>query len=639
MDIAKMTELWADFVFEGKLSPEIRYPISDAWQKCRAAGVNPSGGEGRRIDINILESARKENQMLISLALPVMREIFEIVRVSGFLVVLTDAAGYILEMMGDDEIISKSNDMRFMPGAKWSNLEVGTNAISLALDYDMPIQTIGPEHYCVTHHGWTCSAAPIHDVYGEVVGCINLSGDREKAHLHTLGMAQAAAIGIEGQLREARNALMMHKVLESSQDCILLFDQKYAPTWMNSAAKELLKCELDSLREKGIQSVIPSADLTQLKSRMDESFFSDNVAVLVDGETIYCSITVCPMADRYCAFSVTMRPQTQLIQTANKLSGNRASYTFHNFLTENEKMKKTLSMAERFARYEGNILIQGESGTGKEVLAQAIHNAGANADGPFVTVNCASIPLDLFEMELFGYDPVAFPGRAAEGKPGRFELADKGTLFLDAVSAIPLDMQIKLLQAVETHTIQRLGSNNPIKLDIRIIAASSQDLAHMAERGMFRKDLYYRLSPLTLEILPLRSRPEDILLFAERYLQELNANNPEAPKTMTQEFVEGLQAYDWPGNVRELQNSIARAYYSDPGPILTSESLQLVLERPSSSLGDTLSIPQDAGEGAIVAALTICGGNVDAAAERLGISRATLYRRMKKYGIIPKLLK
>ncbi|MBQ9249406.1 MAG: sigma-54-dependent Fis family transcriptional regulator, partial [Oscillospiraceae bacterium] len=472
MDIAKMTELWADFVFEGKLSPEIRYPISDAWQKCRAAGVNPSGGEGRRIDVNILESARKENQMLISLALPVMREIFEIVRVSGFLVVLTDAAGYILEMMGDDEIISKSNDMRFMPGAKWSNLEVGTNAISLALDYDMPIQTIGPEHYCVTHHGWTCSAAPIHDVYGEVVGCINLSGDREKAHLHTLGMAQAAAIGIEGQLREARNALMMHKVLESSQDCILLFDQKYAPTWMNSAAKELLKCDLDSLREKGIQSVIPSADLTQLKSRMDESFFSDNVAVLVDGETIYCSITVCPMADRYCAFSVTMRPQTQLIQTANKLSGNRASYTFHNFLTENEKMKKTLSMAERFARYEGNILIQGESGTGKEVLAQAIHNAGANADGPFVTVNCASIPLDLFEMELFGYDPVAFPGRAAEGKPGRFELADKGTLFLDAVSAIPLDMQIKLLQAVETHTIQRLGSNNPIKLDIRIIAAS-----------------------------------------------------------------------------------------------------------------------------------------------------------------------
>ena len=137
----------------------------------------------------------------------------------------------------------------------------------------------------------------------------------------------------------------------------------------------------------------------------------------------------------------------------------------------------------------------------------------------------------------------------------------------------------------------------------------------------------------------LRSRPEDILLFAERYLQELNANNPEAPKTMTREFVEGLQAYVWPGNVRELQNSIARAYYSDPGPILTSESLQLVLERPSSSLGDTLSIPQDAGEGAIVAALTICGGNVDAAAERLGISRATLYRRMKKYGIIPKLLK
>ncbi len=639
MDNASMTALWADYVFEGKLSPQIRYPISEAWQRCRAAGINPAGGEGRHIDLRVLESARKENSLLLSLAMPVMREIFESVRSSGFLVVLTDAAGYVLEVMGEEEIINRSKDLRFMPGALWSELEVGANAISLALDYDMPIQTVGAEHYCVTHHGWTCSAAPIHAPGGELVGCLNLSGDREQAHPHTLGMVKAAAIGIEGQFRQARNAQMLQAVLESSQDCVVLLDSRGRPRWINSAARELLRCDVAELQEKDLRSLLPAVDFSQRKWREGEAFVSDNAALQVEGETVYCSITVRPLGERDFAFCATMRPQTQLIETANKLSGNQASYTFQSFHVRSEKMRKTLVLAERFARYEGNILILGESGTGKEVLAQSIHNAGAGADGPFVAVNCASIPRELFEMELFGFEPSAFPGAAAEGKPGRFELADRGTLFLDEVAAIPLDMQIKLLQAVETHTVRRLGSERAIPLRLRIIATSSQDLARMVERGTFRKDIYYRLSPLTLEIPPLRERPEDIPLYARQYLQQLNDGSAEPPKSVSQEFLEGLAAYDWPGNVRELQNSIARAYYSEPGALLDGRSLTLALERHGGSPGLAVASPQDGGKGAIMAVLTICGGDVNAAAQRLGVSRATLYRRMKKHGIVPKLLK
>ena len=173
--------------------------------------VRDEWGEGRHIDANVLESARTANKLFLEIAIPVMRQVFDIIRASGFLVVLTDSAGYLLEMMGDEEIVSRSQDMRFMPGAMWSNLEVGTNAISVALDYDIPIQMVGPEHYCVTHHGWTCSAAPIHGPNGEIVGCINISGDIGKAHPHTLGMVQAAAIGIEGQIRQAYNAQMMNR--------------------------------------------------------------------------------------------------------------------------------------------------------------------------------------------------------------------------------------------------------------------------------------------------------------------------------------------------------------------------------------------------------------------------------------------
>ncbi|MBO5496872.1 MAG: sigma-54-dependent Fis family transcriptional regulator [Clostridia bacterium] len=639
MDISKMTELWADYVFEGRMSPEVRAPIAESWRKCRTAGLNPSGGEGRHIDANVLESARAANKLFLEIAIPVMRQVFDIIRASGFLIVLTDSAGYLLEMMGDEEIVSRSQDMRFVPGAMWSNLEVGTNAISVALDYDIPIQMVGPEHYCVTHHGWTCSAAPIHGPNGEVVGCINISGDIDKAHPHTLGMVQAAAIGIEGQIRQAYNAQMMNAALESSRDGILFLDQNREPFWMNSAAEALLKTDLEGLRRIGLESIVKSVGLENKDWKSGEPFVSDNTALHIGDETIYCSIVVNQLTEYDPAYSVTLRPQTQLISSVNKLSGNRAVFTFRSIITENDSMKKTLALAAKFARYEGNILIQGESGSGKEVLAQAIHNASRNADGPFVVVNCASIPRELFEMELFGYEASAFPGRAAEGKPGRFELADSGTLFLDEVSNMPLEIQQKLLRAVETHSIQRLGSTHPIQLDIRIIASTSQQLSRLAERDSFRRDMYFRLSSLKLDIPPLRERPEDIVLYAEYFLRGLNEISSDAPKSMTPEFLEGLRAYDWPGNVRELQNSIARAYYSSVGTTLTSENLVLSLERQEPEAPAAAPLLSNAGEGGIIAALTICNGDVDAAAERLGIGRATLYRRMKKYGIVPRLVR
>ncbi len=477
MDISKMTEIWADYVFEGKMSPEVRAPIAESWRKCRAAGLNPSGGEGRHIDERVLESARKENRLFLDIAIPVMRQMFESIRASGFLIVLTDRAGYLLEMMGDDEIVSRSKDMRFVPGAMWSNLEVGTNAISVALDYDIPIQMIGPEHYCVTHHAWTCSAAPIHGPGGEIVGCINLSGDLDKVHPHTLGMVQSAAIGIEGQIRQAYNAHMMNAVLESSEDAIVFLKQNNEPFWMNGAAETLLQTDLEGLRRTGLGNMLTGVDFDSAELRRGRNYSSDNAVLRLGDRTVYCSIVVTPLTEFDRVSSVTLRPQTNLISRVNEFSGNRANYSFRSFLTENERMKKTLALAATFARYEGNILIQGESGSGKEVLAQAIHNASRNAAGPFVAVNCASIPRELFERELFGYEENAFPGQTGEGKPGRFELAENGTLFLDEVSAMPLEMQLKLLRAVETHAVQRLGSTQLRELNIRIIASSSQDLA------------------------------------------------------------------------------------------------------------------------------------------------------------------
>ncbi len=638
-EINRMTELWAQFVFDDVMSPEIRQPIAESWRKCKAAGVNPSGGEGRHIDERVLASARAENKLFLDTALPIMREMYKLISETQFLIVLTDRAGYLLEIMGHPAMIARCNDMRFIPGAMWSNLEVGTNAISVALDYDIPIQMVGPEHYCVSHHTWTCSAAPIHGPSGEIVGCINLSGDRKDVNLHTLALIKEAASNIESQIINTYNTEMMRALLDSSEDSMILLDMDGDPIWMNDAAKSLLETDLDGLRQIGIRSIVPHInwDFSSLSS--GAPLQSDNVALSVNGAQKYCSITISPLSEYgYRTLGVTLRKQKSLINAVNKISGNRAIYTFRDYATRDEQMKKKLALAATFARYEGNILIQGESGTGKEILAQSIHNAGKNANGPFVVVNCASIPRDMFEMELFGYEPGAFPGTVFEGKPGRFELAQNGTLYLDEVSAIPLDLQVKLLRAVETHSVQRLGSTQETALDIRIISSSSQDLKRLAERGSFRKDMYYRVSMLKLDIPPLRDRPSDIDDFADRFLQKLNEGGVSAPKKMSEEFLRGLRAYSWPGNIRELQNSIARAYYVSSSSILTAEDLAFSLDHPD-TISQQLHEPNDSGSGAIMAALTICSGDVQAAAERLGISRATLYRRMKKLDINTKSLK
>ena len=269
MDLAEMTELWAQYVFEDKLSPKIRTPIAESWKKCKAAGINPTGGKGRHIDDKVLASAREEHRVFLDVAVPVMREMFGLINSTQFLIVLTDSAGYLLEILGPPEIIARCNDMRFVPGAMWSNLEVGTNAISVALDYDMAIQMVGPEHYCISHHTWTCSASSIHNQNGEIVGCINLSGDYKDVHPHTLALVQEAARNIEAQIRHTYNSEMMLSLLNSSDDSMLLLDSSLEPVWMNEAAETLLKTDLDGLKTMGIKSFFPY-DRQDLERRLKD---------------------------------------------------------------------------------------------------------------------------------------------------------------------------------------------------------------------------------------------------------------------------------------------------------------------------------------------------------------------------------
>ena len=303
------------------------------------------------------------------------------------------------------------------------------------------------------------------------------------------------------------------------------------------------------------------------------------------------------------------------------------------------KSNATTALKKEALRASGNrspVLISGESGTGKELFAQAIHQAGERRLHPFVRVNCAAIPKDLLESELFGYEKGAFTGARISGKAGKFELAHRGTMFLDEIGDLPLEMQPKLLRVLEDKAFERVGGNRIIRSDFRLIAASNQSLEEMLDEGSFRKDLFYRLNVIRLHIPPLRERREDIVELSHHLLKQLAQEADLRLPSIDVEARRALVAYDWPGNVRELSNALERTLASMDGDIIRLQDLPFHIYRrnpgqsgvPAASIRD---VQHKAEKEAIVYALRSSGYNKAQAARTLGIHRTLLYKKMKKY--------
>jgi len=284
------------------------------------------------------------------------------------------------------------------------------------------------------------------------------------------------------------------------------------------------------------------------------------------------------------------------------------------------------------------VLITGESGTGKELFAQAIHHAGVRKMQAFIHLNCAAIPRDLLESELFGYDRGAFTGALSGGKPGKFELADQGTIFLDEIGDLPLEMQPKLLRVLEEKAFERVGGNSLIRSDFRLIAATNADLEKLIEQGRFRKDLYYRLNVISLHIPPLRQRPEDVAPLAEHLLTCIARKNGFGTIHINTSALKALQDHSWQGNVRELANVLERAMLTMHGNEILPTDLPFLAKKTPASLVAPLIQPirdlqANTEKAAILAALQQTGNNKAEAAALLGIHRTQLYKKLRKYGL------
>lgn len=333
--------------------------------------------------------------------------------------------------------------------------------------------------------------------------------------------------------------------------------------------------------------------------------------------------------------------QKQLTRAQAALIRERQTkYSLSSFVGSSDAVKELKSQVRRFALRDGAALIQGETGTGKELLAQAIHQQSDRADGPFVAVNMAAVPESLLESEFFGVAPGAFTGADRKARKGKFELAHGGTLFLDEIGDMPLGIQAKLLRVLQEGEIEALGSNTVKKIDVRIIAATAQDLEARVADKTFRPDLYYRIAVLTVRIPPLRERLDDIPLLCETLLEQTMRANDQRGWIITPEATKLLQGHDWPGNVRELRNVLERAAAMAPTEVLDAVLIRRALppraSRPLSTAlatGDLATTVADAERQAIIEALEASGGQKSVAATRLGVSRSQFYEKLKRLNI------
>ncbi|MFB4212415.1 sigma-54 interaction domain-containing protein [Shouchella sp. JSM 1781072] len=336
---------------------------------------------------------------------------------------------------------------------------------------------------------------------------------------------------------------------------------------------------------------------------------------------------------------VELMPFMNAIESTSKKKNQsrRSKYSFSEVLGESESMEQVKELAARIATSQSTVLLTGESGTGKELFAQAIHGLSTRKHDPFVAVNCAAIPADLFESEVFGYEGGAFSGAKREGKPGKVELAQHGTLFLDEISELPYAAQGKLLRVLQEREIERLGGTSSKNVDIRIIAATNRDLSMLVHEGKFRQDLFYRLYVFDLKIPALRQRKEDILLLAESFVAIFNDRLGLQVESIDMEMQQWMLHYEWPGNVRELKAYIERAMNLTNGHVLKrpvepmlSQPVEVDTDQPLYSLEDEV---RRAEENAIRKALKQAEGDRTTAARLLGIHLASLYRKLSKYQI------
>ncbi len=632
--------------------------IKKSHQRCEEYGVNKEQVFPSRIlKGNEVSTHLARNEYLLKIAIPFMEIIHESVANSGFFILLTDNEGCILRAVGDPEIIAESERLNMVVGAYMHEKNIGTNAMGTAISENQPIQVTAAEHFISAYHRWTCSAAPIHNNKGEIIGTLNLTGESHLVHPHTLGLVVAAVRAIENQIKadQAQEQLSeafsyMKSIVESVSAGIMALDINGQIKTINNWAASMLSLNKEKFINHPIDKLLPHWKEIIERFKRGETYMDMETTFAINGSKERYDLSAYPILDtkqQIIGMVLVIKGMQKIFNLVNKYTGMRAHYNFNDIIGENPEFSQVIEHAEKISGSTSTVLLMGESGTGKELIAQSIHNASPRRNSGFIAVNCGALPKNLIESELFGFEEGAFTGSKKGGHAGKFELANGGTIFLDEIGEMPLDMQVNLLRVLQEGYVTRIGGTKNIPVNVRVIAATKKNLIEELKKGTFREDLFYRLSVIPLFIPPLRERGKDKKTLFDHFLQvkAQKLNKPMPP--VSQELIEQVMSYDWPGNVRELENYVenivnfnGNSSYNIINPAKNNEANHepsVVNYAPMADNGKkgkeenfdyTL---EELEKQTIKECFQRMDGNVSLVSRKLGISRTTLYSKMRKY--------
>ncbi|MDF2501817.1 MAG: Fis family transcriptional regulator [Anaerosporomusa subterranea] len=444
------------------------------------------------------------------------------------------------------------------------------------------------------------------------------------------------------RLQIAKNQL--ETVLNTVQEGIIAADQFGRIVRLNTAAKKMLGVSAAQAIGASLTSLLPGLEVEAVIDAGRE-ISNREITRNVNGRRLHCMVTAKPWSEGglACGIVATLREMAEVRKFVSQLSSQTFHYTLDMILGDSQLLRATKDSAAKAADSNTTVLIQGESGTGKELFARAIHYGGERKYKPFIAINCAAIPEALLESELFGYEEGAFTGARRGGKPGKFELADGGTIFLDEIGDMSLSLQAKLLRVLQERRIERVGGLDGFQVDVRIIAATHKDIDIMVKNGEFREDLYYRINVFPLYIPALRYRQDDLPLLIQTFIAKYASALGKEISAIDEDAFQTLQNYQWPGNVRELENTIEYLVNIETGNTISKRSIPARIKEKAAAAHNKLTgvVPlAELERTAINSALERFGPSAEGknkVAQALGISKATLYRKLKEYNYISQI--
>ena len=619
--------------------------IENSHKRSESYGIKKKSSSSTKILFGgELEKIQLENKELIEVSKPYIDMFFSSVMDNDFIIVLTDNNGCILYIKGAEEITDNLERVNLKVGACMNEQNIGTNAMGTAIKEDKCIQITASEHYIDGLQGLTCSAAPIHNHSGEIIGTLNLTGRSSMKHPHTLGLVVFGVKAIENELEKKKiNDILtqtynyMESVIDNLDKGIMIVDREGKITNINKIGAEIFNKDREQLLKEDIHYILPNIGdalerINIVKTTViKEIKFKDTSKYKT--KLIFKGIV---HKEKIIGIVVTMSDEKE---EKNIKDSTGAFLTFNDIIGESAAIVNVITNSKVIANSPSTVLIEGESGTGKEVLAQAMHNYSLRRNNKFVAINCGAIPENIIESELFGYEDGTFTGGKKGGKPGKFEIANGGTLFLDEICEMPVDMQVHLLRVLQEGRVTRLGGSTDIPMDVRVIAATNKNLKQEVKKGTFREDLYYRLCVIPIKLPPLRERKGDIHKLIEYFLRIKSFKLNKPTIEIGEDLYKNLLSYNWPGNIRQLENYIENIVNLDGNLSFDlweesddKDSTDINYHKNYETKIDDFNL-EELELKTIREAIEFYNYNISKVAKSLGISRNTLYLKIKKYKI------